>query len=122
MARSICCAFVCVYVSVRLSLAMKAGVSVGSLALMLTTVGRQVAFLMDHDILPKTGECGKCKNLLKGDHQVKENVRFWTCHSFKTTTSIRFDTVLYRSNVKNLNFILLAFCFTQRNWTFDQSE
>ena len=50
------------------SLTMKAGHSVGSLVNMLTMAGRQVAFLIDNNILPKTGECVKCKNLLRGEH------------------------------------------------------
>ena len=61
------CLPVHVWGSHSVSLTMKAGNSVVSLVIMLTMAGRQVAFLIDNNILPKTGECVKCKNLLRGE-------------------------------------------------------
>ena len=42
---------------------------------------------------------------------------FWNCKKCKAVTTTRFGTVLYKSKMKLKNWILLAFCFTERNKT-----
>ena len=92
-------------------------VSIGSLLLMLTTYGQQVAFLMQHDILARTGVCHECHTPISGDYKVKGNKRYWHCRACQLTTSLRYGTVLYRTKMKLNNFVFLAYCFTERNRT-----
>ena len=54
-------------------------VSISLLAMMLTTIGQQVTFLQDKNILPKTGLCRKCYATILGEYKVKKNERFWRC-------------------------------------------
>ena len=44
--------------------------------------------------------------------------RFWNCKKCKAVTTTRFGTVLYKSKMKLKNWILLAFCFTERNKSY----
>ena len=90
---------------------------------MLTTYAQQIAFLMQHDILPRTGLCHKCKMPIEGDcKEGKTNEWFWKCRVCKVTTSIRYGTVLYKSKMKLQNWILLAYCFIERNRTYAQTS
>ena len=90
-------------------------VSIGALVLMLTTYGQQVAFLMQHDIIASSGVCQKCHKPISGDYKVKNNERYWFCGPCHTTTSLRYGTVLYHSKMKLSNFVIMAYCFTERN-------
>ena len=91
------------------------GVEVGSpisivrLVLMLTTVGQQYLFLQQHEIIPSTGVCHKCHQVIPGSPIVKGNEWFWNCKKCKAVTTTRFGTVLYKSKMKLKNWILLAF-------------
>ena len=85
---------------------------------MLTTVGQQYLFLQQHDIIPSTGVCHKCHQVILGSPIVKGNERFWNCKKCKAVTTTRFGTVLYKSKMKLKNWILLAFCFTERNKSY----
>ena len=89
-------------------------ISIGRLVLMLTTVGQQYLFLQQHDIIPSTGVCHKCHQVILGSPIVKGNERFWNCKKCKAVTTTRFGTVLYKSKMKLKNWILLAFCFTEQ--------
>ena len=73
-------------------------ISVGRLVLMLTTVGEQLMFLMKHDI-------------------ISDNGRYWRCKDCAVMTSCRYGTVLYQSKMKIKNWVLLAYCFTERHRT-----
>ena len=73
-------------------------ISVGRLVLMLTTVGEQLMFLMKHDI-------------------ISDNGRYWRCKDYAVMTSCRYGTVLYQSKMKIKNWVLLAYCFTERHRT-----
>ena len=97
-------------------------ISVGNLVLMLTTYGQQVAFLIQHDILSSTGLCYKCNNVITGQCIEKTNARYWKCKSCNVLTTARFGTVLYKSKLKLKNWILLAFCFIERNRTYAQTK
>ena len=92
-------------------------ISIVRLVLMLTTVGQQYLFLQQHDIIPSTGVCHKCHQVILGSPIVKGNERFWNCKKCKAVTTTRFGMVLYKSKMKLKNWILLAFCFTERNKT-----
>ena len=96
-------------------------ISVGRLVLMLTTLGEQLLFLMQHDIISPTGVCHKCLQVITGDWIVKGNLRYWKCLACKVVTSCRFGTVLYKSKLKIKNWVLLAYCFTERNRTYAQT-
>ena len=96
-------------------------ISVGRLALMLTTLGQQFMFLMEHDIISPTGVCHKCLQVITGNWIVKGNFRYWICVACKVVTSCRFGTVLYKSKMKLKNWVLLAYCFTKRNGTYAQT-
>ena len=54
-------------------------ISIVRLVLMLTTVGQQYLFLQQHDIIPSTGVCHKCHQVILGSPIVKGNERFWNC-------------------------------------------
>ena len=98
-------------------------VSIGRLVLMLTTYAQQIAFLMEYDILPRIGMCHKCSNTISGEYKErKKNERVWWCLTCKVGTSIRFGTVLYKSKMKLKNWILLAYCFVERNRTYAQTS
>ena len=47
-------------------------ISIVRLVLMLTTVGQQYLFLQQHDIIPSTGVCHKCHQVIPGSPIVKE--------------------------------------------------
>ena len=79
-------------------------ISVGNLALMLTTYGQQVAFLIQHDILSSTGLCHKCNNVITGQCIEKTNATYWKCKSCNVLTTSRFGTVLYKSKMKLKNW------------------
>ena len=97
-------------------------ISIVRLVLMLTTVGQQYLFLQQHDIIPSTGVCHKCHQVILGSPIVKGNERFWNCKKCKAVTTTRFGTVLYKSKMKLKNWILLAFCFTERNKSYAQTS
>ena len=99
---------------------MRPPVSVGRLALQLVTAAAQVAFLQDVNILPVIGVCHGCGASIDSDYKEKRNERFWKCDECSLTTSIRHDTVLYKSNLPYDRFIMLVYCFTQRNQTYGQ--
>ena len=96
-------------------------ISIGRLVLLLTTVGQQYLFLQQHDSIPSTGVCHKCHQVILGSPIVKGNERFWNCKKCKAVTTTRFGTVLYKSKMKLKNWILLAFCFTERNKSDDNA-
>ena len=96
-------------------------ISVGRLVLMLTTLGQQLLFLLEHDIISPTGVCHKCLQVITGTWTVKGNTRYWKCLACKVVTSCRFGTVLYKSKMKLKNWVLLAYCFTERNRTYAQT-
>ena len=83
-------------------------ISVGRLVLMLTTLGEQLLFLMQHDIISPTGVCHKCLQVITGEWIAKGNWRYWKCLDCKVVTSCRFGTVLYKSKLKIKNWVLLA--------------
>ena len=88
-------------------------VSISLLAMMLTTIGQQVTFLQDKNILPKTGLCRKCYATILGEYKVKKNERYWRCTKCNITTSLRFGTILYQTKLKLINFIMLVYSFTK---------
>ena len=92
-------------------------ISVGRLVLMLTTVGEQLMFLMKHDIISDNGLCHKCDQVITGEWVVKGNGRYWRCKDCAVMTSCRYGTVLYQSKMKIKNWVLLAYCFTERHRT-----
>ena len=51
-------------------------ISIVRLVLMLTTVGQQYLFLQQHDIIPSTGVCHKCHQVIPGSPIVKGNNGF----------------------------------------------
>jgi len=75
-------------------------ISIGRLVLMLSTVGQQYLFLQQHDIIPSTGVCHKCHQVILGSPIVKGNERFWNCKKCKAVTTTRFGTMLYKSKMK----------------------
>ena len=97
-------------------------VSISLFAMMLTTIGQQVTFLQDKNILPKTGLCRKCYATILGEYKVKKNERYWRCTKCNITTSLRFGTILYQTKLKLINFIMLVYCFTERNRTNAQTS
>ena len=101
---------------------MEPPISISRLVMMLTTIGQQILFLQDNNILPKTGFCQKCKETIKGDMKVKGNHRYWKCKPCNVKTSMKYGTILYQSNIKLMSFILLAYCFTERNRNHSQTS
>ena len=53
---------------------------------------------------------------------MKGNERYWYCGACQLTTSLRYGTVLYKSKMKLNNFVILAYCFTERNRTKSTSR
>ena len=51
-------------------------IGVARLALMLTTFGQQILFLIQHDILSSTGICYKCNCVITGAWIEKTNARY----------------------------------------------
>jgi hypothetical protein len=96
---------------------MEPAVSISRLVMMLTTMGQQISFLQEHDILPKRVFCQKCHGEISGEMKVRGNDRFWKCKSCKVTTSLRYGTILYDAKLKLINFNCLVYCFTEKNRT-----
>ena len=48
--------------------------------------------------------------------------RYWKCKVCNVLTTARFGTVLYKSKLKLKNWIMLAYCFTERNRTYAQTK
>jgi transposase-like protein len=96
-------------------------VSLGRLALLLVTATQQVEFLQKQDILPTVGTCHQCQGLIHSDYKVKGTKRYWICKDCKLTTSIRYGTVLYNSNMQLNRFVMMIYCFTERNKTYAQT-
>ena len=94
--------------------------SVGRLALQLVTTAAQIAFLQEVNILPVLGVCHGCGATIDSDFKEKKNQRVWQCGACSLTTTIRHDTVLYQSNMPYDRFIMMAYCFTQRNVSYAQ--
>ena len=99
---------------------MRPPVSVGRLALQLVTTAAQIAFLQEVNILPVLGVCHGCGATIDSDFKEKKNQRVWQCGACSLTTTIRHDTVLYQSNMPYDRFIMMAYCFTQRNVSYAQ--
>ena len=85
--------------------------------MMLTTMGQQISFLQEHDILPKRGFCQQCHEEINGEMKVRGNNLFWKFKSCKVTTSLRYVTILYDAKLKLINYICLVYCFTAKNRT-----
>ena len=60
---------------------VSAPISIVRLVLMLTTVGQQYLFLQHHDIIPSTGVCHKCHQVIPGSPIVKGNNGFGIARS-----------------------------------------
>ena len=101
---------------------MEPPISISRLMAMLTTIGQQILFLQENNILPKTGFCQKCQETIKGEMKVKGNHRYWKCKECKVKTSMKYGTIFYQSNIKLISFILLAYCFTERNIKHSQTS
>ena len=99
---------------------MRPPVSVGRLALQLVTTAAQIAFLQDVNIFPMVGACYSCGATIDSKYKEKQNERYWECGACSRTTTIRHDTVLYQSNLPLNRFIMLVYCFTERNKTYSQ--
>jgi hypothetical protein len=54
--------------------------------------------------------------------KVKGNHRYWKCKECNVKTSMKYGTLLYQSNIKLMSFILLAYCFTERNRNHSQTS
>ena len=78
-------------------------VSIVRLVLMLTTVGQQYLFLQQHDIIPSTGVCHKCHQVILGSPIVKGNERFWNCKKCKAVTTTRFGAFQIPNETKELD-------------------
>ena len=96
-------------------------VSLARLTLMLTTLGQQIAFMISQDIFSTTGLCHKCGLTIPGEAKTCGNKVYWDCTKCKARTSNRFGSVLYRCKMRLNNWILLAYCFTERNRTYAQT-
>ena len=55
--------------------------------------------------------------VITGEWVVKGNGRYWRCKDCAVMTSCRYGTVLYQSKMKIKNWVLLAYCFTERHRT-----
>ena len=100
---------------------MRALVSLGRLTLLLATTAQQVEFLQEQDILPIAGTCHKCHNVIYNNYKEKGTKRYWICPTCKLSTSIRYGTVLYNSNMQLNRFVMMVYCFTERNKTYAQT-
>ena len=99
---------------------MRPPVSVGRLALQLITTAAQITFLQDVNILPVIGACHNCGSTITTSYKERKNQRFWHCGACNSETSLRHDTVLYKSKLPLNRFVMLVYCFTQRNKTYSQ--
>ena len=90
--------------------------------MMLTTIGQQILFLQDNNILPKFGFFQKCQETIKGEMKVKGNHRYWKCKECKVKTSMKYGTIFSQSTIKIMSFILLAYCFTEQNRNHSQTS
>ena len=101
---------------------MEPFISISRFVAMLTTIGQQILFLQENNILPKTGFCQKCQETIKGEMKVKGNHRYWRCKECKVKTSMKYGTIFYQSNIKLISFILLAYCFTEQSRKHSQTS
>ena len=97
-------------------------ISISRLVMMLTTIGQQILFLQNNNIMLKTGFCQKCRETIKDEMKVKGNHRYWKCKECKLKTSMKYGTILYQSTIKLISSILLAYCFTERNRNHSQTS
>ena len=94
--------------------------SAGILGQKMLTMAATILLLQQMLILPNTGNCNKCDMPIESDYKRNKNYIYWTCNSCRTKTALRSNTVLANSNLKLERFVLVMYCFSDRNRTYKQ--
>ena len=94
--------------------------SAGILGQKMVTMAATILLLQQMFILPNTGHCNKCQIPIESDYKRNKNYIYWTCSNCKTKTALRSNTVLANSHLKLERFVLLMYCFSDRNRTYKQ--
>ena len=91
--------------------------SIASLALRMVTVYSTIALLQMMSILPETKECPVCFAKL-GPYKNSVNYNYFECKPCKRRVSLLHGTVLYNSNTKLREFVLLMYQFCENHRSY----
>ena len=96
-------------------------ISCAKLALMLSTVLKQIKLLQYVGIFPSKFNCDHCDNDIT-DFEIECQKVVFTCGICERQYRIRKNTILEYSRLSNRRWLLLTFSFIKPNWTYNDGN
>ena len=99
----------------------KRKINYAKLVKQVNSMQKQISFLQENKILPKSVVCDSCTNTLTTVYSIRRYNYFY-CKKCNKKYSIRKSTFLYNANVSLRKFILLIYIFVANYWTWKQIQ
>ena len=92
--------------------------SIASLTLAMATITSTITLLTTMGILAMEGFCSTCHGPT-GPYKTRDHYNYFFCSFCRAKTSILYNSVLYNSNTKHREFVLIMYQFCQKHRSYE---